>query len=238
MESGSQSLPLLPETTQLPSAAVPEATYTPAPFSSLTVPPVMFSPTSATTPSSPASMYTVRRQQPPETGRLSQGLEMDIASVPGSASITTVPACTASMCTDRVMCRAAPTANPPCHCTPTGPNVYVPAATMMWLTDVSATAAARPDTSLTSSGCGGGVGGVGGEGGEGGEGGGEVDVDEPSTDLEPSIVAAPNSGAGDDGEVAAPTHPSTQKAASHLSRRGRITCGADHAVREVPRGGR
>eukprot|EP00964_Phaeocystis_antarctica_P087372 scaffold55425_cov72-Phaeocystis_antarctica.AAC.2 len=40
-------------------------------------------------------------------------------------------------------------------------------------------------------------------------------------------MAAPNLGAGDDGEVAAPTHSSTQKAASHLIRRGRITCGAD-----------
>eukprot|EP00964_Phaeocystis_antarctica_P128582 scaffold92375_cov66-Phaeocystis_antarctica.AAC.2 len=40
-----------------------------------------------------------------------------------------------------------------------------------------------------------------------------------------------NSGAGDDGEVAAPTHFSTQKAASHLIRRGGITCGTDHAVR-------
>ena len=151
MESGSQSLALLPEMTQLPSAAVPEATYTPAPSSSLTVPPVMCSPTSATTPSSPASMYTVRRQQPRQMPR---SLELEFAStVPGSASvsasITTVPACTASMCTDRVMCRAAPGL---WYCTPTGPNVYVPAATMMWLTDVSATAAARPDTSLTSSG--------------------------------------------------------------------------------------
>ena len=74
----------------------------------------------------------------------------------------------------------------------------------------------------------------------GGEGGGEGDVDaagavgpdpgdafpdpEPSP---PSIVAAPNLGAGDDGEVAAPTHSSAQKAASHLIKRGRITCGAD-----------
>ena len=42
-------------------------------------------------------------------------------------------------------------------------------------------------------------------------------------------MAAPNLGAGEDGEVAAPTHSSTQKAASHLVRRGRIiTCGADH----------
>ena len=141
---------LLPEMTQLPSAAVPEATYTPAPSSSLTVPPVMCSPTSATTPSSPASMYTVRRQQPRQMPR---SLELEFAStVPGSASvsasITTVPACSASMCTDRVMCRAAPTG----LCRSPGPNVYVPAATMMWLTDVSATAAARPDTSLTSSG--------------------------------------------------------------------------------------
>ena len=42
-------------------------------------------------------------------------------------------------------------------------------------------------------------------------------------------MAAPNLGAGEDGEVAAPTHSSTQKAANHLIRRGRIiTCGADH----------
>eukprot|EP00964_Phaeocystis_antarctica_P045888 scaffold26459_cov55-Phaeocystis_antarctica.AAC.3 len=33
---------------------------------------------------------------------------------------------------------------------------------------------------------------------------------------------------GDDGKVAAPTHSSAQKAASHLIRRGRTTCGADH----------
>ena len=78
----------------------------------------------------------------------------------------------------------------------------------------------------------------------GGEGAGEGDVDaagaagpdpgdafpdpEPSP---PSIVAALNSGAGDDGEDAAPTNFSTQKTASHLIRRGGITCGADHAVR-------
>ena len=66
----------------------------------------------------------------------------------------------------------------------------------------------------------------------------QVDGGEPSPDPEPSppsIVAAPNLGAGGEGEVAAPTHSSTQKATSHLSRRGqpvrRITCGADHAVR-------
>ena len=41
-------------------------------------------------------------------------------------------------------------------------------------------------------------------------------------------MAAPNLGACDDGEVAAPTHFSTQKAVSHLIRWGRITCGADY----------
>ncbi len=46
--------------------------------------------------------------------------------------------------------------------------------------------------------------------------------------CEPSIMAAPNLGACDDGEVAAPTHFSTQKAVSHLIRWGRITCGADY----------
>ena len=59
----------------------------------------------------------------------------------------------------------------------------------------------------------------------------QVGGGEPSPDpgpSPPSIMAAPNLGAGDDGEVAAPTHSSTQKAASHLIRRGRITCGADH----------
>ena len=56
----------------------------------------------------------------------------------------------------------------------------------------------------------------------------QIDGGEPSPDPEPSIMAAPNLGAGDEGEVAAPTHSSTQKVASHLIRRGRITCGADH----------
>eukprot|EP00964_Phaeocystis_antarctica_P110317 scaffold74687_cov56-Phaeocystis_antarctica.AAC.1 len=58
----------------------------------------------------------------------------------------------------------------------------------------------------------------------------QVDGSEPAPDTEP-IVAALNSGAGDDGEAAAPTHFSTQRAASHLIRRVGITCGADHAVR-------
>ena len=51
----------------------------------------------------------------------------------------------------------------------------------------------------------------------------QVDGGKPSPDPEPSppsIVAAPNLGAGGDGEVAALTHSSTQKAASHLIRRG------------------
>ena len=59
----------------------------------------------------------------------------------------------------------------------------------------------------------------------------QVNGGEPSPDpgpSPPSIMAAPNLGAGDEGEVAAPTHSSTQKVASHLIRRGRITCGADH----------
>ena len=38
-------------------------------------------------------------------------------------------------------------------------------------------------------------------------------------------TSAPNLGAGDHGKGAAPTHSSTQKAVSHLSRRGRTTCG-------------
>ena len=40
-----------------------------------------------------------------------------------------------------------------------------------------------------------------------------------------------------DGKVAAPAQFSMQKAAMYLDRRGKITCGADHAVRvpqEVP----
>ena len=63
----------------------------------------------------------------------------------------------------------------------------------------------------------------------------QVDGGEPSPDPEPSppsIVAAPNLGAGGNGEVAALTHSSTQKAASHLIRRGRTTCGADHICGE------
>ena len=58
----------------------------------------------------------------------------------------------------------------------------------------------------------------------------QVGGGEPSPDpgpSPPSIMAAPNLGAGDDGEVAALTHPSTQKVASHLIKLGRITCGAD-----------
>ena len=40
---------------------------------------------------------------------------------------------------------------------------------------------------------------------------------------------------GDDGKVAAPTQSSTQKAASHLVRQGRITCGVeDREVRGPP----
>jgi len=49
--------------------------------------------------------------------------------------------------------------------------------------------------------------------------GGWDDSGEPSPDPEPSIVAAPNLGAGDDGEAAALTHSSTQRATSHLSGR-------------------
>ena len=49
-------------------------------------------------------------------------------------------------------------------------------------------------------------------------------------------TSASNLGAGDHGKVAAPTHSSTQKAASHLGRRGRTTCSAQtNALREVPR---
>ena len=55
----------------------------------------------------------------------------------------------------------------------------------------------------------------------------QVDGGEPSPAPELSIMAAPSSEAGDDGKVAAPTHSSTQKAAIHLIRWGRITCGAD-----------
>eukprot|EP00964_Phaeocystis_antarctica_P129509 scaffold93350_cov54-Phaeocystis_antarctica.AAC.2 len=48
-------------------------------------------------------------------------------------------------------------------------------------------------------------------------------------------MAAPNLGAGDDGKDAAPTQFSTQSVASHLGRRGRTTCGANHAVRGTER---
>ena len=41
----------------------------------------------------------------------------------------------------------------------------------------------------------------------------------------------PEHGGGDAGKVAAQTQSSMQKAARYLSRRGRITCGAEHAVR-------
>ena len=51
----------------------------------------------------------------------------------------------------------------------------------------------------------------------------QVDGSESSPDTEPSIVAAPNLGVGDDGK--APTQSSMHKAARYLSRRGRITCG-------------
>ena len=44
-------------------------------------------------------------------------------------------------------------------------------------------------------------------------------------------TSASNLGAGADGKVAAQTQSSMQKAARYLSRRGQITCGADHAVR-------
>ena len=48
-------------------------------------------------------------------------------------------------------------------------------------------------------------------------GGGAEDPEDPEP---PSIVAAPDLGASDvDGEVVAPTHSSTQTAASHLNRR-------------------
>jgi hypothetical protein len=55
------------------------------------------------------------------------------------------------------------------------------------------------------------------------------------TDPEPSIVAAPNLGAGENGKVAAPTQSSTQKAARYLSRRWRITCGRAERARGVRR---
>ena len=51
------------------------------------------------------------------------------------------------------------------------------------------------------------------------------------------MLYASNLGVGADGKVAAPAQFSMQKAAMYLDRRGKITCGADHAVRvpqEVP----
>ena len=48
-----------------------------------------------------------------------------------------------------------------------------------------------------------------------------------------SGTSASNLGVDDDGKVAAQTQSSMQKAARYLKRRGRITCGADHAVRGV-----
>ena len=59
----------------------------------------------------------------------------------------------------------------------------------------------------------------------------QVDGGEPFSDPEPSIVAAPNLGAGDDGKVSARAQSSTQMAARYLSRRGRITCGCREGER-------
>ena len=61
----------------------------------------------------------------------------------------------------------------------------------------------------------------------------QVDGSEPARDPEPSTVAAPNLGAGDDIKVAAPTQSSMQKAARYLSRRGLIICGCREGVRRA-----
>jgi hypothetical protein len=61
----------------------------------------------------------------------------------------------------------------------------------------------------------------------------QVDGGEPARDPEPSTVAAPNLGAGDDIKVAAPTQSSMQKAARYLRRRGLIICGCREGVRRA-----
>ena len=52
------------------------------------------------------------------------------------------------------------------------------------------------------------------------------------------VLSASNLEADADGKVAAPAQFSMQKAMKYVSKRGRITCGADHAERvsEAPSG--